>query len=178
MATWLLPGCTPAVKSMLRRDEYTPMVVVVALGAGARIQFDVRALTLTGQHVFMSASMNERNTMTMAGSITTIPDAVRVRWRAAPAPGQHWTTGAEEGDYTIAVRSRIPRDVLDYVAAKGGRALVLRFRLKDDAVLLAWDVQERGQYGLSWTMHGGDFKDPRIFGGKVVEPGWENPRRP
>lgn len=66
------------------------------------------------------------------------------------------------GDYRVEVLSRIPEKVFRYVSAARGRAIVLRFRIKDNGVLLAWDVQETvmhpsGGRGLMFSMHGGDF---------------------
>lgn len=100
-------------------------------------------------------------------------------WREGVTSSQKglhpWLGGTIVGDYTIEVASRIPDAVLDSIRKEGG-ALRLKFRLKDDGVLLGWDIERRPDYdptktrtpeGLSihyppgYELVGGDFKEAR-----------------
>jgi hypothetical protein len=120
----------------------------------------------------------------------SFPRWVRVTWREGvdEKHGLHWTTGHVVGDYKIEVLSRIPEEVFKYVGAARGRVIVLRFRIKDDGVLLAWDVQERvthprGGRGLVFSMHGGDFpcenspyrSHPNCTDGQLENASWYDP---
>ncbi len=138
----------------------------------------VEGITDAGNVIIASASL-ERNAKSVSsyggGSKMTFPRWVRVTWREGVARGQYWTTGTVVGDHTVKVLERIPADVFSYVNAKAGRAIVLHFRIKDDCVLLAWDVRDSTANGIEWVylMHGGDFLDPKRFNGKIIDPGWE-----
>ncbi len=46
-------------------------------------------------------------------------------------------------------------------------------------MLLAWDVQASIPNGQGWndSMHGGDFLDPKLYNGQVIDPGWERLQR-
>lgn len=73
---------------------------------------------------------------------------------------------------------RIPDSILDYIRKNGG-ALRLKIRLKDDGILIGWDVEKSiprsncvKTYGetcsqLEYFLPGGDFKEaqPATFNG-------------
>lgn len=145
----------PKTEKDLRR---LGMVVMYDLAHGASEKIGVNAMTDTGFRLFGPAVLSSRNGGVIGG-VSPFPRWVRVTWRkdVDEARGQYWTTGSVDGDYTVAVLDRIPDEVFNYVSTASGRAIVLRFRLKDDGVLLAWDVQERGSYGFVYKLRGGDF---------------------
>jgi hypothetical protein len=95
-----------------------------------------------------------------------IPKTVRATWREGAYKYQlnprGWMGGTVIGDYTVPVAERIPDSILDYIRKNGG-ALRLKIRLKDDGILIGWDVEEwyTTQYGrgLRWVLPGGDFLD-------------------
>jgi hypothetical protein len=74
------------------------------------------------------------------------------------------------------VAERIPDSLLDYIRNNGG-ALRLKIRLKDDGVLIGWDVEEKFTTpygsGIRYVLTGGDFREAQIFNGKVTDPGWQ-----
>jgi hypothetical protein len=179
MTTWLT-ACAHTGKPETDGDlKGMGMVVVYKLAADASEKVGVQALNQAGNQMFAASSMSQRGgggTSSVGGnSNMSFPRWVRVTWREGVEPGKYWTTGKVTGDYTIEILSRIPIEVFDYVAAARGRAIVLRFRLKDNGVLLAWDVQESSANGQGWVykMHGGDFLDAKMYNGKMVDPGWE-----
>lgn len=72
------------------------------------------------------------------------------------------------GDYTVPIASRIQNEVVDYLYSPKqsdvmSRELRIKIRLKDDGVLIAWDVEEgyKNQYDnfARYVMPGGDFID-------------------
>lgn len=152
------------------------LVVAVKLAPGAATKVALAASTDTGARVGTPSTLTPINggTSSYGGRTMDLPRWVRFTWREGVLPGQYDTTGTIVGDYRVEVRSRIPPAVLDYILAAPGRTLVLRFRVKDDGVLLAWDVRQSSANGQGWnySMHGGDFRDPTIDNGKVVDPGW------
>jgi hypothetical protein len=87
------------------------------------------------------------------------------------------------GDYTTTVAERIPQAVFDYMRKNGG-SLRLKIRVVDGAVLVGWDVEKYvpvegwkpgdGDSGIHYYMAGGDFREDRVYNGKIVEPGWEH----
>jgi hypothetical protein len=178
-ATWALAAC-----SELR--PWGPsfgIVVDYNVMRGAATKEGVTALSDTGQRVFGKAVLPQQLGRERHGggvdaySFAEVPRSVRVTWCDGTKP-MTWVHGVWQGtivgDYRIEVASRIPRDVLEYASARRGRALRLIFRVLDDGVLLAWDVQEVNSFGDAWMFshHGGDFVDPVISNGKFVEPGW------
>ena len=174
-----LTACAQLGKPQTDRElKGMGMVVVYKLAPGASEKIGVQALNDVGNQMFATASMSERGgggTSSVGGSNMSFPRWVRVTWREGVESGKYWTSGKVVGDYTVEVLSRIPAEIFTYVAAASGRAIVLRFRLKDDGVLLAWDVQESSSngYGWSYKMHGGDFLDAKMYNGKVIDPGWQ-----
>lgn len=193
LTTWL-SACAYTGKPQTDRDlKGMGMVVVYKLAEDASEKSGVQALNQAGNQMFASAVLNPRNggVSSIGGnSKMSFPRWVRVTWREgtdirSDYKNGGWIGGKVAGDYTIEVLSRIPAELFEYVSAARGRAIVLRFRLKDNGVLLAWDVQETlpipgctRSYGetctaLHYKMHGGDFLDPEMYNGKMLDPGWE-----
>ena len=87
------------------------------------------------------------------------------------------------GDYTVPVAEHISDSVLDYIRKNGG-ALRIKIMLKDDGILIGWEVEKslpipgcKPHYGepctgLEYFVPGGDFKEAKIYNGKVVQKGW------
>jgi hypothetical protein len=176
----LLGGCSHALGL---RPTYG-IIVDYAILPGASTKEGVAAVSETGRYLFSPALLRKRLATELdAGggrsyySGGTLPQWVRVTWREGDWVMNHgqrgWTGGTIVGDYRVEVASRIPHSVLEYAAALRGRAVRLVFWLKDDGVLLAWDVKEwpDGTPHL-YSMHGGDFVQPTLYNGKIVEPGW------
>lgn len=117
--------------------------------------------------------------LSLSGGALPVPKSVHVTWREGVTSSRKgldpWLGGTIVGDYTIEVASRIPDAVLDSIRNEGG-ALRLKFRLKDDGVLLGWDIERPGGGISRYPMVGGDFREaPVTFNddGKVVkQPGW------
>jgi hypothetical protein len=128
---------------------------------------------------YASSVVAKRNREIMAIGGARVPTTVRVIWRDHPKPiwgkgGGIDYEGTIIGDYTLAVAERVPQQVLDDIRAHGG-GLRLKFRLKPDGVMFGWDIERDGKgtgFSLRYDMPGGDFKEARIVGGKVAEPGW------
>lgn len=189
MLLWVMPllawltACAQTGKPQTDRElRGMGMVVMYALAPGASEKKGVNAITDAGNRLFGPATLNSKNggKNSVGGSKMSFPRWVRVTWREGPGIEMDWKNGGWKGgrvigDYTVEVLRRIPDEVFAYASAAHGRAIVLRFRLKDDGVLLAWDVQESSPNGQGWlyTMHGGDFLDPTIYNGKVIDPGWQ-----
>jgi hypothetical protein len=103
-----------------------------------------------------------------------VPKTVRATWRTGKfeqkAGGGGWVGGSIIGDYTIPVAERIPDEVLDYIRKNGG-ALRIKLRLKDDGIMLGWDVQVHRSFKpnakpedvgyLEYVLPGGDFLDTK-----------------
>jgi hypothetical protein len=103
-----------------------------------------------------------------------IPKTVHAIWRTgvtADAGQGKWLGGTVVGDYTVPVAERIPDSILDYIRKNGG-ALRLKIRLKDDGILIGWDVERivllkdwkpgLGLHsGVNYLQPGGDFKEAR-----------------
>lgn len=115
---------------------------------------------------------------TYGGGGFPIPKTVRATWRQGAGWNnvkKVWNEGTIIGDYTVPVAERIPDSILDYIRENGG-ALRVKIVLKDDGILIGWDVEEwyTTQYGrgLRWVLPGGDFQEAKIFNGEVVRKGW------
>ncbi|RZI43924.1 hypothetical protein EGT07_00370 [Herbaspirillum sp. HC18] len=135
----------------------------------------------TGRYISSPATLgpNHVGNQTYTDSSLPLPKAIHVTWREGDYKYQGqgvWTGGTIIGDYTVPVAERIPDEVLDYIRRNGG-ALRLKIRLKDDGVLIGWDVEEwyTTQYGrgLRWVRPGGDFREAQIRDGNVIDPGWQ-----
>lgn len=171
-------GCTaPARQHFDGAWSTVPVVINYNLAPGASPKADVLALNQAGNQVFATALVSKRGVLGSwsSGGANAFPKWVRVTWREIISSEPYLITGGIVGNYTVNVQDRIPNNVFAYVSAERGRSLVLRFRLKDDAVLLAWDVQENSSRGYAYVygMHGGDFQDPKFDNGKLIDPGWE-----
>jgi hypothetical protein len=179
IGTWLCGGCAHG-------SGPTPsygIVVDYNLLPGASMKQGIAAVSDTGQTLFSPAQLRPRTATSRENGAGrnaygggSVPRWVRVTWREGdwyrPYGRAGWTGGVVVGDHRIEVASRIPREVLASAAVRG-HALRLVFWLADDSVLLAWDV-EAAVGGTTWrySMHGGDFVEPTVFNGKLVEPGW------
>ncbi|SDY98573.1 hypothetical protein SAMN04515617_1432 [Collimonas sp. OK242] len=138
-----------------------------------------------------SLSLKNNSQSAYPGGERGLPKTIRATWRVGDfrqkQGGGGWNGGTIVGDYTIPVAGRIPDEILNYIRKNGG-ALRIKLRLKDDGILLGWDVQRRVPipgvdykhckdprdcvYGLAYEMAGGDFREATIVNGKVVDPGW------
>lgn len=84
---------------------------------------------------------------------------------------------------TVPIASRIPDEVLDRVRKYNG-SLALKLRLTLDTILVGWEVRNGQSYpfkldkdGYAYVtdednLPGGDFREAKIFNGKVVRKGW------
>jgi len=131
----------------------------------------LEATTETGRRLFGSSVQSSQNGGSNTFFAEGLPDTVRVTWREGTESGKYWSTGRVVGDYTIQVRERVPAEVLRYANAARGRMVRLLFRIKDDGVLLGWDVEETvrhpsGGSGLVYSLHGGDVpcEPPKVAG--------------
>ncbi len=145
------------------------MVVEESLAPGAAIKIGIQGVSDGGIQLFASARLNATNSSTSSYGGAAIPRWVRVTWRegADEAHGLYWTTGKVVGDYTVPVLERIPPQVFQLIKAAPGRALRLRFRVKDDGVLFGWAVQQSGKTTYFDIQRGGDFVDSRKY--RLVE---------
>ncbi|HRQ55935.1 MAG TPA: hypothetical protein PLN31_00820 [Azoarcus taiwanensis] len=159
-------------------------VVVYELAGTATPKEGVAAISDTGYRLFGPSILNHQNggvNTIGGGSKISFPRWVDVTWREGTTPGSRWETGTVVGNYRIDVLSRIPREVFDYAKMHG--ALRLQFRIKDDGVLFAWDVQISGGGRFYYAMHGGDFPcdplphlpHPVCTTGPLEEAPWFNP---
>jgi hypothetical protein len=154
----------------------TPFLVEYSLAPNANSKIGVVALTNTGARIFGSSTLNHLNSgLSGFGGTVSFPATVRVTWREGVTPGLEWTTGTVVGDYTVDVRARIPAKFFEMAKAAPNRVIKLQFRIKDEAVLFAWCVQEKSKLGGGYSdiLNDGDFKNPTVFNGVVVEPRWE-----
>jgi len=186
-----------SVKPQTNRELHGKgMVIVDDLAKGAAPKDGLRAITDAGNGLFSHLKLTQTggSTSSFGGSTNmSFPRWVNVRWRSGP--GIHTVPNYEEfeggtiaGDYTIEVLNRIPEEVFKYADSGRGRAIVLHFRIKDDGVLLAWEVQETvlhpsGGRGLVFSLHGGDFPcettpyqlHPDCTEGRLEDAPWYNP---
>jgi hypothetical protein len=150
-----------AWSAALSRRAGFGIVITPETAKGAQKKVGVLAITDTGQRLFASAN---GGALSFAGA--EIPSWVRVTWKEGavvydPGTGT-WTGGKTIADHRVEVANRIPEHVLAYAKASRGRALRLTFRIADNGVSLAWDVQEQvvhpsGGGGWVFSWHGGDF---------------------
>lgn len=78
------------------------------------------------------------------------------------------------GDYTVPVAERIPDELLDDLRKNPRGSLRIKIRLAEDRVLIGWDIMRdgKGKYTFDYEMAGGDFREARIYNGKVDRKGW------
>lgn len=140
-----------------------------------------------GYNIAGGSLVNLRNVANLSypGGERGLPASIRATWRTGSFSSDsngNWTGGTLAGDYTVKVAERIPEEVFEFIRTKGG-SLRLKIRLVDNGVLVGWDVEKivsaatwkpgDGPSGVQYHMAGGDFREDRIFNGKVVEAGWE-----
>ncbi len=120
-----------------------------------------------------------------------IPEHVRIVWRRTGKVGsgpKNYDDYVDDiiGDEVIEVGSRIPQEVIDDLKRDPKGSLRLKFRMSRQGTLLGWDIERRpgydpnkrdqfGQAMYAATVYsgvGGDFREAKIFNGKVVRPGW------
>jgi hypothetical protein len=164
-----LSGCAHAGKPESDRElRRMGLVIEDKLYPGAKQKGGVQGLSDTGRQLFAHALLTSTGGGTSSFGNAPFPRWVDVTWREGsfiqrydPATHSAWTGGTVVGSYRVEVLSRIPKEVFEYVHSGRG-AIRLQFRIKDDGVLLAWDVQEsvthpQGGSGFVYSMHGGDF---------------------
>lgn len=197
LALPILTACAQTAKPQTDRELHgRGMVVEFGLASGASPKEGVGAISDAGNDLYSSDIYKQgiRHVLSFGGgSNMSFPRWVHVTWRQGPGIDidiKHggFIGGTIIGDYKVEVLSRIPEEVFRYVSTGRGRAIVLRFRVKDDGVLFAWDVQERvvhpsGGRGLVFSMHGGDFPcetspyqpHPDCTEGRLEDAPWYNP---
>ena len=138
-----------------------------------------------GRRLAAAARLSKKIVSNNHGGSRAIPRSIRATWRtgqfAVTSEGT-WTGGTVMGDYTATVAGRIPPAVFDYLRKHGG-SLRLKLRIVDGAALVAWDVEKHvpvegwkpgdGDSGFHYYMASGNFREDKVFNGKIVEPGWE-----
>jgi hypothetical protein len=162
--------------------------VVLRIDAATRKE-GVTITSQTGKRIGSPASLSLENVsnQTYTDNSMPIPKTIRAVWRDKPKAvrGKHGGLDYEGmilGDYTVPVAQRIPDDILDYIRNNGG-ALRLKIRLKDNGILIGWDVEKivpykgwkpgDGPTGIHYLMPGGDFREAQVYNGKVTDPGWQ-----
>lgn len=185
-----LIGCAHAGKPESNRELRRAGGIVVEdkLYPGAKPKEGVQGISDTGRELFAHALLTSKGGTTSSLGNAPFPRWVDVTWRENMTSNlPPYTTGKVIGNYRVEVLSRIPEEVFEYVGSGRG-AIRLQFRIKDDGVLLAWDVQEsvihpRGGSGFVYSLHGGDFpcetspyqSDPDCTEGPLENASWYNP---
>jgi len=192
-----LVGCAQTRKKPQTDRELRGMGMVIdsRLAKGAVQKEGVEAISDAGNEIFAFPLLTPTggdNSSFGGGTKMSFPRWVHVTWLKGPVKMNYrnngFVGGTIIGDYKVEVLSRIPDEVFRYVAAARGRVIVLRFRVKDDGVLFAWDVQEtvahpKGGQNLVYSMHGGDFPcetspyqpQPNCTEGRLEDAPWYNP---
>ena len=190
-----LTGCAQTGKKPQTDRELRGMGMVIdsRLAKGAAQKEGVEAISDAGNQIFMFpllTSTGGSESSIGGGTKMSFPRWVHVTWRKGPVKMNYRNNGFVEGtiigDHKVEVLSRIPEEVFKYVATAHGRVIVLRFRIKDDGVLFAWDVQESVLYpgnalgSYVYTMHGGEFPcepgpHPKCTEGRLKDAPWYNP---
>jgi hypothetical protein len=170
-APHVLVGCAQVKKTSQPDQELHGMGMVIEsrLAKNAAQKEGVEAISDAGNQLFMFPLLTSTGGETSSfgsGTQMSFPRWIHVTWRTGPVEMNYrnngFIGGKIIGDYKIEVLSRIPKEVFKYVVAGRGRIIVLRFRVTDNGVLFAWDVEERvihpsGGRGFVYSMHGGDF---------------------
>jgi hypothetical protein len=183
-------SCSNAIGSGARPSY--GMVVQYGGDVGISTKWGILAVSNTGQRLFAPAKLGAAKTVGGFDGVSSyggagVPQWVRVTWRENTTPGQYWTTGTVVGDHKIEVASRIPAATLKYASEGRGRALRLIFRVKDDGVAMAWNVEETvrsasGRASNRWySFHGGDFAcdpSPSVIctTGRAEDAPWFDPK--
>ena len=171
-------------------------IVDSRLAKGATQKEGLSGISDAGNEIFSHLRLNPNvfaNSTFGGGTNMSFPRWVHVTWRQGPGVDFDWKRGGFVGgtiigDHKVEILSRIPEEIFKYVGAGPGRAIVLRFLIKDDGVLFAWDVQETvlhpsGGRGLVYSMHGGDFPcennpnrpHPNCTEGRLENAPWYDP---
>lgn len=146
MTMQILTGCAQTAKSQSNRElRGRGMVVEFGLARGANPKEGVGAVSDAGNDLYSSNIYKQgiRHELSFgASSNMSFPRWVNVTWRKGPGVDldlEHggFSGGTVVGNYKVEVLSRIPDEVFRYVSASRNRAIVLRFRIEDDGVLLA-----------------------------------------
>jgi hypothetical protein len=199
MAMPVLTACAQTGKPQTDRElRGRGMVVIDELEQGAGPKEGLNAITDAGNGLFSHMKLTQTGGATASfggGSKMSFPRWVHVTWRQGPGVDMDWQRGVFVGgtiigNYRVEVLSRIPEEIFRYVSTRRGRTIVLRFRIKDDGVLLAWDVQETVVHpegsalgAFVFSMHGGDFPcennpnrpHPNCTEGRLEDAPWYNP---
>lgn len=154
------------------RSQRVGMVVEESLAPGAATKEGIQGISDSGQQLFASIRLDSRNDSIGSYGATTVPRWVQVTWRAGPGIDMDWKTrvwigGTVVGDFTVPVLERIPTQVFERIRAAPGRALRLRFRIRDDGVGFGWAIQQAGKSIPYDIQRGGDFVDSNRF--RLVE---------
>ena len=131
------------------------------LEPGSAERFQMQAHDQSGRRLFGVSRLDQGNPGTLSTG-APLPATVRFTWYTQRMPGREPLNPADLVTHEIPVASRIPTAVLDYATETPGRALFLSFRLHDQGVKLAWNVQEAVRHpsgGIGWvySLHGGDM---------------------
>jgi hypothetical protein len=150
-----------------------------------------------GQIFYKSAALSPRNQSQHAyGADFGVPVSLRAEWRVdgpevngviqnpiyADVTQPGYVGGIVIGNYTAVVAERVSEVLLNDLRMKGG-GFRLKIRLHDEGLLVGWDIARRVGYDPKMSERGvhfseeyfnveGDFHPARIYGGKVVTPGW------
>jgi hypothetical protein len=172
----LLPACAqtqPAYSTGDRLSKVDGVIIVVDVTTEKR---DIEIIADSGRRIAAPSLLGKgaRGRYNFFGPKASVPKSIHVTWRDGTAKKdsrENWVGGVTLGDYTIPIASRIPNEVVEYLySAKPtdvmGRELRIKIRLKDDGVLVAWDVEEgyKNRYGnfARYVMPGGDFIETRF----------------
>ena len=165
LAGALSAGCN----SMNLRPSFGAVIKFEVM-PGAAEKRGIEGVTDEGRRIFGHAGLRAPEILGRSGGTLSyvgagIPKWVDVSWREGkfvldkwnPETKTVWKGGTVVAKHRLQIANRIPPEVLKYASQGEDRAIRLIFRLKDDGVLLAWDVQE--WYGGLWaySLHGGDF---------------------
>jgi hypothetical protein len=184
----ILNGCkTSASDSSLtpaqKRLEGLNLTLVVDAVPGAEMLGNEFYADGSEREFYASSTTRQQNRSIMPFPGDAAPEKVRVVWRdsakivgRANAPHLNTYEGRILGDYTIAVASRIPDDLVKDIRKNGGN-LRLKFRLKPDGVLFGWDIERTPAEARNYSREeirsknlyfppeyfhvGGDFYDTR-----------------
>ena len=181
-----LSACTPIAKGEQANKDLKYKFRGIN---GLVLKFDAvsekRYVTITnedGRYIASPASLAIKKDLLLdyAGS-RPIPKAIHVKWRSEKDGKAIWGKGGGIdyegtiiGDYTVPVAERIPDELLDDLRKNRRGNLRIKIRLAEDRVLIGWDIMRegKGKYTFDYEMAGGDFREARIYNGKVDRKGW------
>lgn len=109
---------------------------------------EVKAVTNNGGRAFSPAGLGSDTKVIAHPSLIDvneyerqqIPAWVEVRWRKLPPPGAESYTGEPVGPFRVAVRERIPKDVLELVHGARNERVHLVFMIRNDGVDFRWEL--------------------------------------